>query len=79
MTQKPRKGDFRELKSKKFQGGGGVGGMPPELQETCAFGARLENRSVFILDPRLNVQAVYVELVSLRCKLLRQKYWIAPP
>ena len=63
MTHKPRKGDFRELKSKKFQGGVGGGGMPPNLLETCAFGDRLENRSLFILDPCLNVQAVYVELV----------------
>ena len=62
MTHKPRKGDFRELKSKTFQGGVG-GGMPPNLLETCAFGDRLENRSLFILDPCLNVQAVYVELV----------------
>ena len=60
MTHKPRKEDFRDLKSKKFQG---AGGMPPDLLETCAFGDRLENRSVFILNSRLNVQAVYVELV----------------
>ena len=40
------------------------GGMPPDLLETCAFEDRLENWSwVFILDSRLNVQAVYVELV----------------
>ena len=45
MTRKRRKGDFRELKSKKAPG-------PPK---TCAFGARLGNRSVFILDPRLNI------------------------
>ena len=44
MTRKPRKGDFREFESKKFPGG---------VLEACAFGARLENRSVFIPDPRL--------------------------
>ena len=27
--------------------------MPADPREVCAFGARLENRSVFILDPRL--------------------------
>ena len=37
--------------------------MPPDLLETCGFGDRLENWSVFILDSRLNLQAVYVELV----------------
>lgn len=42
MTQKPMKGDLRDLKSKKFEGGGG---MPPDLLETCAFGDRLENWS----------------------------------
>ena len=29
--------------------------MPADPREACAFGACLENRSVFILDPRLNV------------------------
>ena len=49
MTQKPRKGDFRELKSKKFPGRA----FPWTLLEACAFGARSGNRSPFILDPRL--------------------------
>ena len=42
MTQKPRKGDFRELKSKKKS----RGSMPQTYVE-------VGNRSVFILDPRL--------------------------
>ena len=35
-----------ELNSKKFQGGA----RPYTPLEACAFGARLENRSAFILD-----------------------------
>ena len=42
MTQKPRKGDFGELKSKKKS----RGSMPQTYVE-------VGNRSVFILDPRL--------------------------
>ena len=49
MIQKPRKGEFRELKSKNFEGGS----MPPGPLEICAFGTSLANRSVFILHPRL--------------------------
>ena len=49
MTMKSRKGDFKEWKSKKFPGGARL--RTP--LEACAFGARLGNRSVFILDPRL--------------------------
>ena len=41
MTQKPRKGDFGELKSKKKS----RGSMPQTYVE-------VGNRSVFILDPR---------------------------
>ena len=41
MTQKPRKGDFGELKSKKKT----RGSMPQTYVE-------VGNRSVFILDPR---------------------------
>ena len=42
MTQTPRKGDFRELKSKQFPGG------------ACPYtSVEVENRSVFILHPRL--------------------------
>ena len=29
--------------------------MPMDFQESCDFSARLGNRSVFILDPRLSV------------------------
>ena len=51
MTQKPWKGDFRELKSKKFF----IGYMPPKPLEACAFDSRLGNRSVFILHMRLQI------------------------
>ena len=52
MTQKPKKEDFWESKSKQIPGEAPP--PPPRLPgEACAFGARLENRSVFILDPRL--------------------------
>ena len=51
MTQKPRKGDFRKLKSKKFH----CGASPGPLLEACALDARLQNRSVFILDPRMSI------------------------
>ena len=44
MTQKPRKGDFGELKSKTFPGGA----CPQSSLE-------VGNRSVFILDPRLRM------------------------
>ena len=50
MTQKPRKGDLSELKSTTFP----LGSMPRIPLEACALGARLGNRSVFILDPRLS-------------------------
>ena len=40
-----------ELNSKKFQGGA----RPWTPLEACAFGARLENRSAFILDSQLVV------------------------
>ena len=52
MTMKSRKGDFKEWKSKKFPGGARL--RTP--MEACAFGARLGNRSVFILDPPLHRQ-----------------------
>ena len=45
----PPKEEFRGLKSKKFQGEH----VPGPPLEACAFGARLGNRSVFNLDPRL--------------------------
>ena len=51
MAQKPWKGDFGDLKSKTFPWGACSRG-PPAL-ETCAFGACLGNRPVFILDSRL--------------------------
>ena len=44
MTQKPRKGDFEELKSQQFPGG-----ARPQTS------VELGNRSVFILDPHLNI------------------------
>ena len=47
MTQKPRKQDFRKSKSKNFP----RGNMPPDPPEAWAFGGRLGNPSVFILDP----------------------------
>ena len=49
MTRKSRKGDFKEWKSKTFPGRARL--RTP--LEPCAFSARLGNRSVFILDPRL--------------------------
>ena len=49
MTQKPRKGDFRGLKSKKPPGEA----CPRTPLKACAFGAHLGNRSVLLLDPRL--------------------------
>ena len=49
MTQKPKKGDFGKLKSKKtFHWD-----MPPDPAKAWAFGARSGNWSVLILDPRL--------------------------
>ena len=50
MTQKPRKGDFREQKSKTIPGGA--------CHQTSV---EVGNRSVFILDPRLSssVQKIY--------------------
>ena len=50
MTRKPRIGNFKELKFKKIPGGA----YPRTRLDACAFGARLGNRSLFILDPRLN-------------------------
>ena len=50
MTQKPREGDSRELKSKTFPGGA----WPRTPLPACASAARcFGNRSPFILDPRL--------------------------
>ena len=62
MTLKSRKGDCRELKSRAFHGDASPDSSgdawrvrgPRTLQETCAYGARLGNRLVFILDPRLS-------------------------
>ena len=44
-----RKGNFKELKSKKFL----EGACPRTPLEAYPFDARLGNSSVFILDPRL--------------------------
>ena len=62
MTQKPRKGNFRELKSKKLHGGA----CPRTPLEPCAFGARLGNRSPFILDPRLQI-LLCLAITTLKC------------
>ena len=51
MTQRPRKGDFRSLKSKKAQ----REACPRTPLKACAFGAHLGNRSVFLLDLRLKL------------------------
>ena len=47
MTHKPRKGDFGELKSEKDSPGEHAPRSP--YKEACTSGARLGNRSVFIL------------------------------
>ena len=46
---------------KNFQGD--LGPRPPEA---CAFGARLGNRSVFILDPRLETVYLKVAIIVKR-------------
>ena len=48
MTQEPKKGDFKELKSKQFPEGVCMPHVPP-----TSLRLRLGNRSVFIVDPRL--------------------------
>ena len=58
MTQKPRKWDFGELKSKTLPGGT----FPQTSLE-------IGNRSVFILDPRLEVQLRWRILVLIFCIL----------
>ena len=58
MTQKPRKTEFGEIKSKNFSKG--EHSLDPPL-EACAFGARLGNRSVFILDPRLSSAVIWLD------------------
>ena len=52
MTQKPRKGDFREIKSKQFPGGA----CHWTPLEACTFDAGLGNQSVFMLDPCLLIE-----------------------
>ena len=49
MTEKPRKGDFGELNPKHFP----MESMRRTPQEANAFDTSLENRSAFILDPRV--------------------------
>ena len=63
MTQKPREGDFREQKSKKIH----WGACPRIPLEACAFGTRLGNRSVFILDPRLSIVLFYLLVTNVHC------------
>ena len=60
VTQKPRKRDFWQLKSKNFPG---EACLSTPL-EACAFGACLGNRSVFILDQRLNISLRVGQLKS---------------
>ena len=50
VTRKPKKGDFRELKSKHLPGKHAPG--PPR---SLRLRRSLGNRSVFILDPRLTI------------------------
>ena len=52
------KWDFGMLKSKKIS----HWDIPPDPPKACAFGARLGNRSVLILDPRLLRVFVLVSL-----------------
>ena len=49
MTQKPRNGDFRELKYQKFP----MEACSQASLEACTFAAHSGNWSVFILDPCL--------------------------
>ena len=50
MTRKPRqKRGLKGVKNPKTP----LGSLPLDPLEACAFGARLGNQSVFILDPRL--------------------------
>lgn len=57
MSQKPwRKGDFRELKSKKFP----RLECPCHLLETCALGDRFGNQSRLISDPCLVPTSVLI-------------------
>ena len=51
MAQKPRNGNVGDLKSKTLPRGAAP--VPPALENLRAFGARLGNRPVFILDSRL--------------------------
>ena len=64
MTQKP-KGKVKVFKiQKNFKGVHDLGSP----LETCAFGAHVRNRSVFILDQRL--------LVLSETKLMKQSFYI---
>ena len=49
MAQKPREGDLREKKAKKFHGGA----CPQIPAEAYIFGTCIGKPSVFILDPCL--------------------------
>ena len=51
-----RKEDLKELKIQKLP----WGSLPLDPLEACAFGARLGNQSVFILDPRLTIWQNYL-------------------
>ena len=56
--EKPKKGNFRELKSEKCTGEA----CPQTPLWACAVGARLGNPSVFILDPCLELAQVLHDL-----------------
>ena len=57
MTQKRRKGDFREWKIQNLS----RGSSPHTQLEACAFGAHLGNPSVCFLDPRPELAQVLHE------------------
>ena len=65
MTRKPKKGDFRELKSKHLPGEHAPG--PPR---SLRLRRSLGNRSVFILDPRLLFRVVFTMLKVLYLRVV---------
>ena len=71
MSQEPwtelfMKGDFRELKSKNFPG-------EECTRKDCTIGARLVNRSVFILDRQL--QYYYYSTFDTEIKIWKLRYF----
>ena len=61
MTRKPMQ--ERGLKGVKIQKLP-WGSLPLDLLEACAFGARLGNQSVFILDPRLQLLIIIAQSLT---------------